>query len=534
MTIPRSAAQVLSEHVGFELECIDRMYLTLYQPKLAYASGVVGFFKGHRGMPFVSGALMDPMSKAFVADVHRFVKEKDIDLVHFDKGVRKDDVAQRYLAGHDGSEGVLFVGRAQEKARVWRTERRVNPSTGKAYPWLVRATAMPDSFYFYCFDKDFGPFFLEFCTYFPYTGKACSNGHHWSQQQARAAGIGFEALDNGFLSADDPRRLQEICDRLGPGHIERFVRKWLALLPHPFSAADRRAGYLYQISVLQAEMSLTQVLDRPLSGRVFFEDVVRSNLDAGRPDKVSLIFDRRVTKATQGRWRTRVVTQGVAPSLHVDYKHSNVKQYFKLGRAVRTECTVNDTTDFGIGRLLHNLPALRKVGFSANRRLLEVERTSSDPMAGEGAYDQVCRPVHIGNQRVPGLRFDAPSTQGLLAALVTLRLLHNGFSNADMRGILAPYLGLPPSEMTQGRMSYHLRRLRLHGMIERVPHTNRYLVTDFGLSAAMFLSRAHSRFVLGGLADAVGATGPSPPLRRALQAVSAELDRLAARSGLAA
>src|SRR6202007_109909 len=111
--------------------------------------------------------------------------------------------------------------------------------------------------------------------------------------------------------------------------IDQLLRKWLARLPHPFSAADRAAGYRYDVSTLQAEFSLTQVLDRPLSGRIFFEEVIRENLDLGRPDQVQLIFDRRVTKRTPGRFRTRVLTEGVTPSLHVDYKSSRIKQYFK-------------------------------------------------------------------------------------------------------------------------------------------------------------------------------------------------------------
>ena len=104
MTIPRSAAQVLAEHVTFSLECTDRMYLNLYVPKLAYPEGVVGFFRSTRGQPFASGAVMGPITKAFVASIHRFVKDNGLDLVDFKKGERKDDVAQRYLAGHDGSD----------------------------------------------------------------------------------------------------------------------------------------------------------------------------------------------------------------------------------------------------------------------------------------------------------------------------------------------------------------------------------------------------------------------------------------------
>ncbi len=176
---------------------------------------------------------------------------------------------------------------------------------------------------FYAVDDDFGPFFLKFCSYFPYNAKLCINGHEWAKRQAAKAGIAHTALDNGFATCADPAAVQAICDRLGPEQIDALLRKWLAILPHPFSAADREAGYRYDISVWQAEFSLTQVLDRPISGRVFFEHVIRDNLDAGRPDQISLIFDRtlrrRGPRPTPGRFRTRVITEGLTPSLHIDY-----------------------------------------------------------------------------------------------------------------------------------------------------------------------------------------------------------------------
>src|SRR6266508_4636330 len=180
-------------------------------------------------------------------------------------------------------------------------------------------------------DDDFGPFFVKFCSYFPYTARLCINGNEYAKRQAAKAGIGFTALDNGFATCDDPRRLQRICDRLTPAKIDGLVRKWLRRLPHPFTAADRAAGYRYDISMLQVEFSLTQVLDRPTTGRIFFEEVIRDNLDLGRPDRVGLVFNRRlVTKGrrkTPGRFRTRVLTAGVTPSLHIDYKNTKIKQY---------------------------------------------------------------------------------------------------------------------------------------------------------------------------------------------------------------
>jgi hypothetical protein len=378
---------------------------------------------------------------------------------------------------------------------VFRTERRVNPDTGAAYPFIVKTSAVVNQFYFYGFDDDFGPFFIKFGTYFPYGAKCCFNGHHWAQRQAVKAGIGFDALDNGFFACDDPAALQGICASFGPGHVEAFVAKWLARLPRPFTEEDRAAGYDYDISVLQAEFSLTQVLDRPLAGRVFFEQVIRDNLDAGRPDQVSLIFERAVRargkSPTPSRFRTRVITDGVTPSVHVDYKHSRIKQYFKLSHGIRTETTINDAGDFGVGRRLHNLPTLARIGFKANRRLLDVERTSCDTIAGADAYHKVCQPVIVDGQRVPALRFDNPVTQALLVALVVFCPHPDGFCSRDLRELLAPALGLAPDAMTSGQMTYNLRRLRLHGLIERTPHTFRYKVTALGLRSALVLTRVH-------------------------------------------
>ena len=168
MSIPRTVAEVIREHVTLEVEGIDRMYLNVYQPKLQHDRGVITFFRFHRQQPVVSSALMEPISTAFIKNIETFAQKNDIPLFSFDKGQRKDDVAATYRARFPGSEGVLFIGKAQEKVPVFRTEKRTNPDTGKKYPWIVKSTAMVNQYYFYCVDEDFGPFFLKFSSYFPY------------------------------------------------------------------------------------------------------------------------------------------------------------------------------------------------------------------------------------------------------------------------------------------------------------------------------------------------------------------------------
>ncbi|HWE64182.1 MAG TPA: hypothetical protein VHB98_20925 [Chloroflexota bacterium] len=496
MKIAQSVGEILREHVTLELACLDRLYLNVYVPQLQYAGGVAAFLKTQRGAQVVSTALVKPMSEAFVANIKAFAQQQGIPLVPLRKGQRKDEVAQEYLARFTGTEGVLFIGVAQEKARLPRTETRRQAPSGVRYPWVVETTSYVNFYYFYCLDAAVGPFFLKLCSYFPYNGKLCLNGHEYLKRQLASAGIDFAALDNGILRCADPVRMQALADGFDEQTIDALLRKWLARLPHPFSAADRAAGYRYALSLLQVECALTQVLDQPRHGRLLFEQVIRENLDLGRPDQVQLIFERRITKRTPGRFRTRVITAGVTPSLHVDYKHSRIKQYHKEGRALRTETTINDPADFALGKGLRHLPALRACGFAANRRLLDVECLSQDCLVGAATLDRVTQPQVVDGQRVAALPLFQPGVQALFQALVLCSLLPGGFANKDLRPLLAHLLGREPSMIRPGQMTYHLRRLRLHGLITRLPRTHRYQATPLGLRLALFCTRLQAR-VLG-------------------------------------
>jgi hypothetical protein len=542
MTVARSVAEVLTDHVVFQVECIDRMYLNVYVPGLQYEAGLVAYVHQQLGLPIASTAPLGKISDAFSAAMRRFARDQAVPWIDFLKGQRKDDIMHAHLAAFEAAgrtEGVLFIGRAQEKTGLFRTERRRN-AEGRAYPWIVRSTGVVNHFYVYAVDADFGPFFLKFCSYFPYNARLCLNGHEWAKRQASKAGIGFTALDNGFATVADPAAVQAICDQLGSAQIHALLDKWLAILPNPFTDADRAAGYRYELSVLQAEFSLTQVLDRPVTGRVFFEQVIRDNLDAGRPDQVSLIFDRRVVhgrhRPTPGPFRTRVITDGVTPSLHIDYKHTKIKQYHKEGRALRTETTINDTGDFAIGKRLTNLPALREVGFSANRRLLGVQRLSHNPIRAAEAFTAVHQPIVTDDgHRIAGLRLGDRRAHALLQALLVFRLLPNGFRNRDVRDLLAGLLGKDADEISAGQVSYDLRRLRAHGLIDRISGSHRYQTSDRGLHHAILITHIDTRLLQPGLAQLTDPAPPAPtPLRSAARTYERALDDFTQEAGFAA
>jgi hypothetical protein len=235
---------------------------------------------------------------------------------------------------------------------------------------------------------------------------------------------------------------------------------------------------------------------------------------------------------TPGTFRTQVITNDTCPYLYLFYKKTQDGQYLKEGRALRTETTVNQPRDLGIGKELANLAAMAKAGYAANRRLLDAECISHDPAAGTAALEMLTSPVISTTcTRVPGMRFPDPRVQALLAACCTLALRPAGFTSRDLRHLLAPQLGKAPGDMTGGQISYDLRRLRAHQIIERIPHSRNYQLTPDGLSTALFFTRLTRRVIIPGLAQIAG-TGPPPgsPLRQADRAYKTAIADLAAQA----
>jgi len=228
-----------------------------------------------------------------------------------------------------------------------------------------------------------------------------------------------------------------------------------------------------------------------VQGRLFFEAVIRENLDLGRPDRVRLLFPIRITKATPPPpvgYRTRVITDGVHPSLHVDYKHSHVKQSFKEHRALRTEVTINNPRDFWVRKGLNNLPHLRDLGEQINRTLLEVEHVSHDCVLTQAALDRRQQPTVLAGQRVSALRFGDPRVMALLQAITGFIHLPHGFRNRDLRPHVEARWGRP---YVAAQMTYDLRRLRLKGLIHRIPNTHRYTATSYGVKVAVFFAKLY-------------------------------------------
>jgi len=515
--------ELLSGHVTLEVECLDRLYLNGYIGKLATSGGLVTFMREELGKPIPSPVVLGQVTEKFREAVRLQAERDKIPIYQFNHKERKDDVANQMRRQRGVQDGIVFIGVAQEKAQAFGGKK-----VGGQFEFTRDKTVYVNHYYFYIDDADFGPLFLKVCSYAPWGIKLCLNGHEWAKRQLQRKRVGYEALDNGFLSCAQPEKLQEICDSLGPEQIDRAFRKWLKRIPLPLRPQDREAGYDWSLSIWQMEVSLTQIFDRPLRGREFFEEIIRDNLDLGRPDRVQLVFDRVVTKKTPGEFRTRVIQDGVHPSLHIQYKNCDVKQYFKEGRGCRTEVTFRNPNDFGVNKGLANLPYLEKIGRQINRRLLEVERVSHNSGLSGDSIQRVVQPtVTESGEKAPSLKFGQPRVMALFVALALFQHLIDGFHNRDLRSLVADLLGVTTGQYTAGRMTYDLRRLRLKGLIFRPPRTNHYFVTPYGWKVARLFARLETRVFRPAMAVFTANDAVLPfPLRQALDRVDTQLDRL--------
>lgn len=536
MAAPVSVAALIDGHAQLEVECLDRIYLNAYVPKLQTPGGVVWFLRDHLGNPIPSPALFAKIGNRFRADVKRFTAEHDIPLIRFGKGDRKLDVIRPLLqaAEREGRPGVVAVGVAQEFQNVFTGARRPTSQDKAVQFGFRKEDRRVTCFYFYVWDDDFGPGFVKICAYFPYPGKVWINGHEWAKRQATKAGIGFTALSNGFATCDDPERLQAICDRLGPNQILAFVERWLRVIPRPLTATDRAAGYWWELSMRQVEISRTLVFDAPRHARALFEAVVADNLDVGRPHEVEVIFTGKAggrgrphTQPATHRFKTRVVTSGVDVTVNAFWKHSRIKQYLKDSRAWRIETVINSPDDVGVKRRLTNLPGLQAKGRAANRRILEVQRAGQGCAIGADLFERLQQPYICQGRRTGAIRFGDPRATALAGALCLMLYAVTGVTNRSLRAHVAALLG---TSYSANQMSYDLARLRLHGLIRRLDGQHRYVLTDQGRRFAVFYTKLHNRVVT----PLFAADQPnSPPgLRRALATIDKVTDDYLADAGL--
>jgi hypothetical protein len=446
-------------------------------------------------MKVLSPVLFEQMTKTLVTNIEALAKREHIPIIRVKRGENKESLARRHYAKYAKAEGIVAILVAQERCRSFSSQQRKNSKFRLPDYQIFRAHRDVNHYYFYLRDREFGDScFVKMSSYAPFPLTIWANGHEWVATRLRQEKIAFEKNDNAFMSCENPRRLQELCDQLTHDHVRAFATRWIERLPSLFTREEQAKGYRHALSIIQMEQCHNLRFQNSGQARKVFEQLLRDNIELGRPDKMQIFFGRRIIKRTPGRFQTRILTDGTQASLKVFYKERNaIKQYVKHGCLLRTETTIANPNDFEVNKGLGNLPYLRKIAGNANRRMLEIQGLALRSSLLRETFEKITLPSEERGKRIPGLRFGQPRVMSLLQALCLAFHVVGGFTNRDLRKRMAQLSNVAPEDYPAWKVTYDLGRLSGKGLVKKIQGKSLYVVTPLGREVALFFTKTYQR-----------------------------------------
>lgn len=484
----------VERHAGsirFGYSCFDRILLNAVIPVLQSPASIVWFLREQRGVPLLSSAYFRSVSTEYHQWVQALAEQWSVPIVTPPKGVRREEWVEPFYRRRRGEPGVAVILKSRENARVAAARAT------RGMPHIEMSSRFVWQYYFYLLDTDWGRMFLRICPYFPFNARVCVNGHEWLAVRLRAEGIGFRQYGNAFLTCSDPLRLQALSDSLAPHHLWNSVLRWLAILVPFFTDRERRGGsWGHRLFVSQVEYCTNLVFHRRASLDAVMERLLDLNRTIGRPDSLSLIFGKRITKRTVSGLKTQITDHGFAqPAIRSHYKRGSIKQYVRDHLLLRTEVTSYHTPDLGVNKSIEHLPRLRQVMRPINERYLEVQQDVLETYVDRGHLRQLREPtVSCGGRRTPGLKQDDPRLLALMQALVRFAPLASGglFRTSDLHETAAAAQGQTTDGYTLSKLRYDLGKLRAKGLVQKVAGTQNYRLTPEGYRVCvLFLKLFH-------------------------------------------
>jgi hypothetical protein len=507
--------------IRFDYSCFDRILLNGVILVFQNPACVVGFLKQKRQADRVTPAYFKAISTDYHHFVQAFAEKRHVAILQPPKGVRREEWVEPYYQQLQGQAGIAVILKARENARVAVSF----PRQGDHVELLNRFV---QQYYFYLQDQDFGRMFLRVCPYFPFSARICLNGHEWLACRLREQGIAFEPCANAFRTCADPARLQELADQFSPADIEACGHRWLAqLVPFCTDHQRRRQGFGYRLFVSQVEYCTNLVFQRRAALDRLHERLLDLNRSIGHPDKVAVIFGRRITKHTDAGLKTQILDHDLGQAvIRSESKSRSIKQYARDNLVLRTETTSYHTPDLGVNKGVEHLPELRQTMATANDRYLDVQQDVLETFVDRGQLERLRQPsVSPSGRRTPGLKLDDPRLLAVLQALRCFALLagRGRFRTTDLHATVAESLGKTTESYTLGQLRYGLGKLRGKGLVVRVDGTQSSRLASEGYRIAVLYLKLFHRIDAprtAGIMEPVPWDERVPPERRAL------LDRL--------
>jgi hypothetical protein len=480
------------DSIRWHYRCFDRILLNgLIQP-FQQPERVVGFFNIYRQLYPVSRNVLRGIADQFQTWLKAWASQRRIPVMDAPQG-RRDDFVDPHFSRAKPDEVVVIL-KAREPARIMTAV-----GDNKTNRWHLQiANRWVVQYNFYINDRRWGRMFVRICPYLPFSARICLNQHHWLANRMREEDIDFKQCANAFLRCSAPERLQQLADSLDPRELLTCGQKWLARLTPFFTAKERaEAGCQHRLFFSQIEFCDNLVFRRRTALDNLGERLLDANRTIGQPNKISVIFGRRISKHHRGKLQTEIEDMNLPnPVIRSHYRNGFIKQYVRDHLILRTEAASNNVHDYGVNKSVQNLPALRNALSAINDNYLNVQQDILETFIDRGHLRRLAEPtITPTGKRIPGLRLDHPRQLALMHALVRFANVAsgNGFTTAEIHPHVIKALGCSPDCYTLASLRYDLSKLRAKGLVTKLPSSRRYQLLPQGYSICLVFLKLFER-----------------------------------------
>ena len=478
-------------------------------------SPIVYCFRNVCGHPKLTKKLLGQRSQDYHTWVEPFARNHKVPLVWAQKHVRKEDLVasrqQRRL--HEGRFGVYYILKSREQGWTFRILQPKFASADPNYQIVRKQRSLYRHYDFYMVDAVAGPMVLRVGSFLPFSVTAYLNGHNFIERQLAAQAVQFVKEDNRFVSVADPSRLQAAADRLDAQTLQQRIDYWTLIVAPKFSAQERAAcGGLHRLYVMeQIEYCRNFIFKRSWPIRSIFQRSCEWGLYLLTADRIVARFGKQNTRRVRGKLQN--VMERVDHGMHVFRtwcRNSFLKQYEKAATFLRRELVSNNVRDFGLKKSLAHWGALRQRFQQITDRFAAAQAQNLNVHGQLDVLARLAQPVLQGKTKVSGIKLEQKRILRLLEVLLQGASGHlKRWTTAHLHQTVWEQCGLGPKDYTRNQIRYDLRKIRLHGLIERIPRTHAYRFTQKGQKLALLLIQLRKR-IYGPIAFGIFRHRPAP------------------------
>lgn len=470
------------------LSCYDRIVITGTLPEICYAEGMTNYLKGRQIKIFdYPNVFADPLRHKIRENAQALADSQGV-AIEFVKNsnLRKEDLVAKVLTERGDHPGLVHILSAMEPCSAY--EPWHNKQTHRTY--LRSTSGKCLHYYFYFIDAELGLCYLRVPTWCPFRLQFYCNGHSWLARQLTAAGLEYAMADNAFIRIDDFAKAQHLADHLSPDSLHRILDRYAQLYCPVMDHLTQR----YHWSLMQTEYSTDLVFRTEDRLTPLYEQLSRQAVIAVKADTVSSFLGKKVTPQLAQEIGSRLSTRIEGTCIKHRMGSASVKIYDKFHRILRIETTTNDVSFFKhhrkvehrdgtetrqlapLKKSIYSLIDLREILLGCNRRYLDFLSSLYDYSEGQRALTKLTEPRIEQNSTWKGFNFFAAVDQTLLRTVLNPKFNIQGLRRSDLKSML-PML-------SDSSLSRQIKRLRVFGLIKRVPKTYRYYLTKLGRMAS--------------------------------------------------